>query len=166
MISTFLQTAANPRYQQSLFHNCLFRYYCLGDWSLDKPTMPPYYNQTFSTVSRKLKTNKSPMNPIHMTLKQWYNFLLEEYITMEEIDDVGRQKPKKCWVELLAPDVDWSKSYYLSRLRGLSTETRSFCFKLLHQLLPLMQDSSTCFQTPVQNVPYAKVDNLTPHSMD
>ena len=58
---------------------------------------------------------------------------------MEVVDDEGRQQPKKCRVELFAPENEWSKSFYLSRVRGLSTETRTFCFKLLHQLLPFGQ---------------------------
>ena len=58
---------------------------------------------------------------------------------MEVIDDEGRQQAKKCRVELLIPENEWNKSFYLSRVRGLSTETRLFCFKLLHQLLPFSE---------------------------
>jgi hypothetical protein len=43
LIATFLQTAANPRFQQSLYHNCLYRYYCLEEDSLPKPDMPPEF---------------------------------------------------------------------------------------------------------------------------
>jgi hypothetical protein len=39
-----------------------------------------------------------------MLLKQWYNFLLEEYVTMEVIDEEGRQQAKMCRVGLLSPD--------------------------------------------------------------
>ena len=58
---------------------------------------------------------------------------------MEVVDIVGRQLAKKCRVELLSPENDWGRSFHLSRLKGLSTETRSFNFKLLHQLLPVNQ---------------------------
>jgi hypothetical protein len=125
-----LQTAANPRFQQSLLHNC-----CLEDDSLEKPNMPPYYNQCFFNIINKVKEN-TPLNPVHMNVKQWYNYLLEEEVTMEVVDNEGRQQARKCRVELLMPNNDWSKSFYLSRMRGLTTETRSFNFKLLHQLLP------------------------------
>ena len=37
LISTFLQTAANKNFRQSLNHSCLYRYYCLGDDSLRSP---------------------------------------------------------------------------------------------------------------------------------
>ena len=56
---------------------------------------------------------------------------------MEVVDADGRQAPKKCRVELLNPNNSWSEAYYFSRLKGLSTESRSFNFKLLHQLLPV-----------------------------
>ena len=138
LLTTFLQTAASTRFQQSLYHNSLYRYYCLGDDSLAKPDMPPYYTQSFFDVIKKVKEN-SPLNPVNMSVKQWYDYLLEEEVTMEVVDDEGRLQPKKCRVELLAPSNDWSKSFYLSRLRGLSTEIRSFTFKLIHQLLPFNQ---------------------------
>ena len=135
LISTFLQTAANTSFQQSLYHNCLYRYFCLGDNSLAKPDMPPYYNQCFFDIIKKV-IEDSPLNPINMSVKQWYNYLLEEDVTMEVVDDEGRQVPKKCRVELQQPLRDWTKAFYFSRLRGLSTETRSFNFKLIHQILP------------------------------
>ena len=141
LITTFLQTAANPRFQQSLYHNCLFRYYCLGDDSLDKPSMPPYYSEAFFNTIKKVVDN-SPLNPVHMTSKQWYTYLLEEKVTMEEMDEEGRRQLKKCRIEILYPDIDWQKSYQLCRLRGLSTEIRSFCFKLIHQILPFRDRTS------------------------
>ena len=55
---------------------------------------------------------------------------------MEVIDDEGRQQAKKCRVETLFPDYDWPKAFSLTRLRSLSSETRSFSFKFVHQLLP------------------------------
>ena len=90
-----------------------------------KPDLPPYYNKSFFETIKKVK-EKTPMNPVNMTLNQWYNFLLEEEVTMEVVDDEGRQQPKKCRVELLAPSNDWPKTFYLARICGLSTETRSF----------------------------------------
>ena len=135
LITTFLQTAASKTFQQSLYHNTLYRIYCLGDDSLPKIERPPYYSQHFFTTIKKV-INDSPLNPVNMTLKQWYDYLLEEEVTLEVVDDEGRQEPKKCRVELLYPNNSWHRSYHLSRVRGLSTEIRSFNFKLLHQLLP------------------------------
>ena len=55
-------------------------------------------------------------------------------------------------------EIDWQKSFYLSRLRGLTTEIRSFSFKLLHGLLPLNErlcellpnNTPLCTQCPAQ----------------
>ena len=129
LISTFLQTAASNRYQQSLYHNTLFRFYCSDEQSLPKPDIPPYYNQEFFNIIKKVK-EKTPLNPIYLTVKEWYNYLLEEEVTMEVVDEEGRQRAKLCRVEQLCPTN-------LARVRGLSMETRSFCFKLIHQLLPV-----------------------------
>ena len=138
LIATFLQSAANPRFQQSLYHHCLYRYYCLGDNSLPKPDMPPYYNQEFFNTIRKV-VDETPLNPVHMSIKQWYDYLLEVYVTMEVVDDEGRQMARKSRVEELLPDNSWQRSYYFSRLRGLSMDVRSFNFKLLHQILPFKE---------------------------
>ena len=138
LITTFIQTAASSRFQQSLYHNSLYRYYCLDDDSLPKPELPPYYSQAFFDHIKKVKSD-TPLNPVHMNAKQWYNYLLEEEVTLEVVDTDGRQVPKKCRIEQLQPNNDWTKSYHFARLRGLSTQVKSFNFKLLHQLLPFKE---------------------------
>ena len=136
LISTFLQTVASKIYQQSLYHNTLYRYYCLGEESLPKPDIPPYYNQQFFDIIKTVK-EKTPLNPIYLTVKEWYNYLLDKEVTMEVVDEEGRQRARLCRVELQCPSNDWPKTFHLARVRGLSMETRSFCFKLIHQLLPV-----------------------------
>ena len=140
LITTFLQTASNPRFQQSLYHNCLFRYYCLGEVDLPKPELPPYYSQQFFDTIRKV-IQDTPLNPIHMSLKQWYYFLLEEEVTMEVVNEVQTKKVSR--VEALHPDNPWENAYHFSRLKGLPTETRSFNFKLLQGILPVSERSES-----------------------
>ena len=89
------------------------------------PVLPPYYSKEFFNIIKKV-ISETPLNPIHMTLKQWYEYLLEEWVTHEVIDEEGRQLPRKCRIEQLLPDNDWNKSYHFSCLRGLSTQIRSF----------------------------------------
>ena len=166
LITTFLQTAASKRFQQSLYHNTLYRVYCLGEDTLPRIPLPPYYNQHFFNTIKKVIDN-TPLNPVNMSQKQWYDYLLEEEVTMEVVDNEGRMVPKKCRVELLNPNLDWQKSFYLSRLKGLSSEIRSFCFKLLHQLLPLNErlnqllpnNSSMCSQCP-HNIPESPIHSF------
>ena len=134
LITTFIQTAISNKFRRSLYHNSLFRYYCQDDRSLPKPDQPPYYSDVFFELIKKVLTD-TPMNPAQMTLKQWYYHLLEELVTHEVRD--GQRVQIQCRVEMLNPSNDWSKSFHLSRLKGLSSQIRSFLFKLLHQILPV-----------------------------
>ena len=136
LIATFIQTAANPKFQQSLYHNCLYRWYCLGDETILKPDIPPYYSLAFFSKIKKV-IQESPLNPIQLSVKQCYKLILEEDVTMEYIEAEGRLVAKKTRVETLVPDNNWEVAYNFSRLKGLSTESRSFNFKLLQQLLPV-----------------------------
>ena len=134
LITTFIQTAISNKFRRSLYHNSLFRYYCQDDRSIPKPDQPPYYSDVFFELIKKVLTD-TPMNPAQMTLKQWYYHLLEELVTHEVRD--GQRVQIQCRVEMLNPSNDWSKSFHLSRLKGLSSQIRSFLFKLLHQILPV-----------------------------
>ena len=51
-------------------------------------------------------------------------------------DEEGRTKSKLCAIEEKDPEKDWQHSFYLSRLKGMSPEVKSFNFKLLHNILP------------------------------
>ena len=133
LVSTFLQTAANSRFDKSLFHTVLYRYHVLGDTSLANPGYTPYYNVKFFNIIREVK-EKTPLNPIQMSVKQWYRHLLEKNVTMVEVDDEGRLQKKLCRMEEKEPETDWALSYRLSRLKGLSHESKSFWFKQLHEL--------------------------------
>ena len=42
LLTTFLQTAANKHFQQYLYHNTLYRVYCLGEDTLPRIPLPPY----------------------------------------------------------------------------------------------------------------------------
>ena len=135
LISTFLLTAANKNYQQSLYSSWLFRYHVEGDTSLPDPGFPPYYPPSFFKIIRDVKDNSS-LNPIWLTVKQWYTFLLEKFVTMREPYDDGRQELIPNRIEESFPNIQWADSYRLSRLPGLSPASKSFLFKLIHQLLP------------------------------
>ena len=71
---------------------------------------------------------------INMSVKQWYNFLLEEHVTME-FD--GQEKIlRKCRVEKMNVDVAWDIAWGNARMPVLSLNLRSFAWKLAHDLLP------------------------------
>ena len=134
LISTFLLTAVNKNYQQSLYSSWLYRYHVEEDTRLPDPGYPPYYNAAFFDTIRGVKD--SGLNPIYLTVKQWYNYLLEKLVTTREIDQEGRRKLIPNRIEEMSPESQWGESYRLSRLHGLSPVSKSFLFKLIHQLIP------------------------------
>ena len=89
LIVTFLQTAANPLFQQSLYHNLLYRRHCLDDATAPDLVPPPYYSRNFFGIIKEV-IESTPLNPVHMTVKQWYRHLLEKDVTMEVIDEEGK----------------------------------------------------------------------------
>ena len=135
LIVTFLQTAANPRFQQSLYHSLLYRRHCLMDLTAPNLPPPPYYSKVFFETIKDVHEN-SPLNPVHMTVKEWYRHLVEKQVTMVTVDDEGRMMPRLCKVEEREPQHDWVRGFSLSSLKGFSPDMKSFNFKLLHLILP------------------------------
>ena len=74
LISTFMQTACSKRFQKSVFHSWLYRYHVEEEIDLPNPGYTPYYDQSFFKTIKDVKSN-SPLNPIYMTVKQWYKLL-------------------------------------------------------------------------------------------
>ena len=135
LISTFLQTAAGTKFRASLFHSWLFQYHVLEDTTLPDPGFTPYYDKNFFALIKYVK-NKTPLNPLQLSVRQWYLVLLEKNMTKREVDVEGRTELIPCKVEERNPEVCWAESYRLSRLRGLSPQSKSFLFELIHTLLP------------------------------
>lgn len=71
-----------------------------------------------------------------MSVKDWYKLLLERNVTTREVDQEGRRELVPCKIEERNPTIAWSDSYRVSRLKGLSPDSKSFLFKLVHTLLP------------------------------
>ena len=132
LIRSFLETACNPDFRHSLFHEILFKYHVLDDRNLENPGIPPYYSASFFETIKKVH-NKSPESIPKMTEAQWYHILLEETVLKESINDDHRYIP--CRVELANPENDWETSWRRMRIKGLGSDVVSFLFKLLHQLL-------------------------------
>ena len=71
-----------------------------------------------------------------MSVKEWYQLLVEQNVTKREVDQEGRMEMIPCRVEEKYPEVCWAESYRISRLPGLSPDSKSFLFRLMHELLP------------------------------
>ena len=135
LITVFIQTAANPRFMESLLHTHLYRYHVLEEHHLPNPGYPPYYPESFFDTIKKVK-NETTLNPINMTMKQWYKYLLEENVTMRNVDEEGRKEMVPCRIELVDMNISWDEAYRLSRLRGLTPLEKSNLFCIIHELLP------------------------------
>ena len=99
LIVTFLPTAANPRFISSQFHTALYKYHILEEQEgVPSPGFTPYYKRDFFDTIKKVHSN-SPLNPVLMTVSQWYQYLIEETVTMEEGEE-GRRTARTCRVEV------------------------------------------------------------------
>jgi hypothetical protein len=70
LIKSFLETAANPNFQENLYHSTLFKYHVLEDRTLPDPGLPPYYPASFFTTLRRVSQD-TPLNIVKMSLKEW-----------------------------------------------------------------------------------------------
>ena len=143
---------ANATFQQSLFHNILYRAYVLADDSiLSTPPMPmpPYYSQNFFNKIKWVKEN-TPLNVCKMTTAQWYRVLLEKEVTMVDTEN-NDMEYIKCRSELASPNTNWELSWSRIRLKGLGSEATSFLWKLLHRILPTEERVSRIIQNSSPN---------------
>ena len=131
LISTFLQTAANPAYQQNLLHSLLYKKHILGEDTPSAPNPPPpYFSQTIFDVIRKVKED-SPLNILAMTEKDWGRLLTENFVTLT-INNIqtGQNEFTPSKAELDSPATDWPRAgfyfdfvgaYGIGRLFRLNT---------------------------------------------
>ena len=133
LTKTFLETAGNTKFRNSLFHSNLFRFHILQDSSLPNPGFPPFYTQEFFQKIRQVH-NETPLNIMKMSEKQWYQLYLEDYCTME-IQEDQQARFISTRSELISPSTDWERTWRLSRQKGLGPEHTTFLFRLGHRLL-------------------------------
>ena len=137
MIKSFLETAGNDNYIPSLYHTILFRVHVLDDNSIPNPGFPPFYNENFFALIRKVHY-ETPLNVLKMSEKQWYTHLLEDQVIKEFKED-GEEVYKPCRVEVASTTTNWEETWRLARLAGLGPKNVSFLFRLLHQTLPTQE---------------------------
>ena len=75
-----------------------------GDDRLPDPGFPPYYSRSFFDIIREVKEG-SNMNPIHLTVKQWYSIILEKMVTTRVIDDQGKRELVPNRIEECSPHI-------------------------------------------------------------
>ena len=98
-LKTFFDLSANPKYIPSLFQTTVFRAYVLKE-NENYPALPPYYDELFFKNIEAAKT--AQLHVETMSVKQWYQFLLDqEYTELDQLDQQRRHLPSKA--ELLFP---------------------------------------------------------------
>ena len=138
LIRTFLETAINPKFRHSLFHELLFRFHVMGETSLPDPGFTPYYDKEFFALISSYRNN-SGMNIATMSTKQWYTVLVEDKITMRAANDNSAAQLIPLSIEILHPETDWTATWNIIRMKGLGSDLISFQFKMVHRLLPTRQ---------------------------
>ena len=71
-----------------------------------------------------------------VTVKQWYQLLLERGVTHTSEDPDSPPLLIKSKLEENHPDINFGDSYQMARIFGLTPEQKSFIFKLMQSLLP------------------------------
>ena len=127
----FMEVAANPDYQSSQYLNSLYRFHVLGDDFLCPP-QPPYYSATFFDTIRQAKIEGK--NIVGMSTRQWYLYLMEREVLKEETAE-GSRENRLCRIERKYPEYDWVSTWEKARLPVLSSNVRSFLWKLIHDML-------------------------------
>ena len=140
LISTFLQTAANPAYNSNLLHTLLYRKYVLDEEDVPglPSQLPPYFSPDMFNTIKKVK-NESPLNIIKMSERDWTRCLTEDFVTMEADNVNGHRVFHPSRAELASPSTDWDHSWLLCRQQGLPPDLSSFLWKMLLDLLCTQQ---------------------------
>ena len=135
LIHTFLAQAVSPLFPTNHYLNFLYRWHVLGERELPDPGRPPYYPVSFFSFIKEIHQD-TPLNIIWITLKQWYQLLLEHGITHTSIDQDLPAVMLKSRLEESNPEVEFLSSYRLMRIFGLAPEQKSFLFKFIQNILP------------------------------
>ena len=140
MIRAFMETSANPKFQHSMLHEGMYRYHVLEEKTIPDPGFTPYYNSDFFSLIQHYQKNSS-IDIATLTTKQWYSQLLKDMVlcvpsTENLIPTLIPPTLIPIRPETISPSTDWLNVWPRIRLRGLTSESSSFLFKLVHLLLP------------------------------
>ena len=135
LIHTFIAQAVSPQFSTNYYYNSLYRWFILDQHDIPEPIRPPYYSENFFSFLKHIK-NTTPLNIVHLSVKQWYQILLEQGVTHTSDNVDAPPMLIKTKLEEGFPILDCPRSYRLSRTFGLDPDQKSFLFKMLQFLLP------------------------------
>ena len=101
LIKSFLETAANPKFQRSLYHQALLSWHVFEDRSITNPGDNPYYSHEFYNIIKAAVGEGKHIAT--MTSKEWYSYILRS-----ELEEVGQDELEVETTHCLpgAPQVD------------------------------------------------------------
>ena len=143
LIHTFLSQAISPLFRTNYYLNTLYRWHVLGHKEIPDPGRPPYYSEEFFTIIKDIHEN-TPLNVTWVSLKQWYQILLERGLTHTSEDLDSPSQLIKSKLEESNPNSDFTHNYRMTRLFGLSPDQKSFLFKLVQNLIPTKERQHRC----------------------
>ena len=166
LIHTFLLQAISPLFPTNYYLYSLYRWHVLDDRDIDDPGRPPYYSECFFSIIKDIHLN-TPLNVKWISVKQWYQLLLERGVTHTSQDPNSPPSIIPSKFEESNPDCDHSITYRMSRLFGLDQEQKSFLFKIIQNLLPTKERLHRLGKVQTSSCPFCEnpVDNLE-HLLD
>ena len=138
LIRSFMEVAANPNFLTSQYLNLIYRAKILSEDLPQLPLHPCYSHDFFQTIRNARDCGNDIMN---MSTKAWYNFLIQDVLNI--LDDNQSLNLSPCRIEQKLPELNWPDIWLRARTKGLSSEATSFCFRMLHDLLPTEQRLSS-----------------------
>ena len=126
--------------------------------SIPDPGRPAYYSADFFSTIKSVK-NEGLLQIASLSVGLWYKVLLENLVTTET-DDNNFQFTKRCKIETEHPNVNWKTTWSLACTPGLTSNSYTFLFKMIHNILPTQQrlnrilpgvNSPQCTLCPTQN---------------
>ena len=116
----------------SLYHQALIQWNVYDNREMVEPVQSPFYSEEVYNIIKSAINKNLPIAT--MITKDWYNFVLSSILHEPDTDTLI-----PCRVELRFPQNDWTKTWSLARMKGLSSDSCSFLWQLLHQLLPVRE---------------------------
>ena len=140
LIRSFMETLCIREFAHFPLQEAIFRYFIAEDFSITKPFLPKCYSKDFLHTIRK--TKQMGKNVEVMSSNDWYLFILNLKVLQEDEEQEDGsicRKEIKCKTEIKNPALAWSDIWYLAKIKGIINESRTFMWRLLHNLLPTEQ---------------------------
>ena len=130
MIRSFLETSINPIFSTNAYHLALYQWFIEDNRDIPTPRKRPYFSEEmFSNI--RMDKEQGLLNVAKLSSGNWYKVLLENNVTMNSPDE---RTLKPCRSESNNPGIDWKLTRSLACLEGLSSDDKTFVWKMFHNI--------------------------------